>query len=119
MVSFIYIQRDHFLNYTWDQIHAVVAYYYNYDDYVNYISITGKEKVVLLCFIHLACDNGTFGQNCSEKCGRCAYFGQCHHVNGICLEGCVSGFIGSTCKARAYIVDFISISIKLVVFTFT
>lgn len=50
MVSFIYIQRDRFLNYTWDQIHAVVAYFYNYDDYVNYISITGKEKVCFIVF---------------------------------------------------------------------
>ena len=47
-----------------------------------------------------ACDNKTYGDNCSEQCGSCAHITQCHHINGTCLAGCVDGFIGSTCTER-------------------
>ena len=44
-----------------------------------------------------------------------SFFGQCHHINGTCLEGCVSGFIGSTCTQRMYIFRFF---FNLIVFNF-
>ena len=50
----------------------------------------------LLCFF-TECDNGTFGKNCTELCGNCVEEGQCHFVNGTCMDGCVPGFSGPFC----------------------
>ena len=43
------------------------------------------------------CNMNMYGANCSLSCGNCRGKGQCHHVNGSCLEGCDSGFQGDTC----------------------
>lgn len=43
------------------------------------------------------CDNGTFGQDCLESCGRCVGEKQCHHTNGTCLNGCNVGYQGLNC----------------------
>ena len=48
----------------------------------------------------LACENGTFGEDCSEKCGHCAPIGHCHHINGTCYGGCTSGYKGLACIER-------------------
>ena len=70
---------------------------------LTYFSFTIIEIIIIGLLHIIACNNGTFGHNCSEQCGSCVKFGQCHHINGTCLEGCVSGFIGSTCTQRMYI----------------
>nr|XP_022308538.1 receptor-type tyrosine-protein phosphatase gamma-like isoform X3 [Crassostrea virginica] len=86
--------------------------YYGYDcKHECNSTCTGCDAVYGLCntgcklgwrgvYCQEACNNGTFGHNCSELCGSCVKFGQCHHINGTCLEGCISGFMGSTCTQR-------------------
>ena len=44
------------------------------------------------------CDGRTFGQNCSQSCGKCLNNDQCDPINGSCLNGCDSGYHGTKCK---------------------
>ena len=65
------------------------------------------------------CDNRTFGQNCSQYCGKCLNNEQCDHINGSCLNGCDSGYSGTNCsegtdktmKLRYFHVFFLSFAI--------
>ena len=43
------------------------------------------------------CDNGMFGQDCNDRCGKCLGKEQCHHVNGSCINGCKPGYKGIMC----------------------
>lgn len=45
----------------------------------------------------LECDGNMYGVNCTEKCGSCFNFEQCHHLDGTCMKGCDRGFHGSRC----------------------
>ena len=45
----------------------------------------------------IECVNGTFGQDCNERCGECVEKEQCHHVNGSCVNGCKPGYRGIRC----------------------
>nr|XP_022312496.1 uncharacterized protein LOC111117633 [Crassostrea virginica] len=51
------------------------------------------------------CIDGSYGQNCSKKCGQCLK-GTCHHVNGICTDGCKAGYktelCNKTCESARY-----------------
>lgn len=47
-----------------------------------------------------ACDEGSFGDNCSETCGYCRGVNQCSNINGTCLTGCSAGYQGHLCKTR-------------------
>lgn len=38
-----------------------------------------------------------YGENCSISCGHCLTREQCHHINGTCMNGCDSGYQGSSC----------------------
>ena len=49
---------------------------------------------------HKGCEEGYFGTECSQVCGLCRNTVDCHHVNGTCLTGCKSGYIGHMCKTR-------------------
>lgn len=53
-------------------------------------------------FFFIACDKGSYGANCSQKCGNCRDIKQCLHSNGLCLNGCKAGYTGSLCKTRKY-----------------
>lgn len=44
------------------------------------------------------CDGDTYGQDCSSTCGSCINDTQCHHIYGICLEGCSPGYHGLRCE---------------------
>lgn len=44
-----------------------------------------------------ACDNGTYGADCMEFCGKCLDNEQCHHINGTCFSGCDPGYQGLNC----------------------
>lgn len=46
------------------------------------------------------CDNGTYGKDCTNKCGNCQQQ-PCHHTNGTCLSGCSPSYKGETCKEEA------------------
>lgn len=43
------------------------------------------------------CTNHMYGENCSISCGHCLAREQCHHINGTCMNGCDSGYQGSSC----------------------
>ena len=46
-------------------------------------------------FAYTACDNGTFGLNCSETCGQCIDY--CNIADGMCPTGCLPGWKGNMC----------------------
>ena len=53
------------------------------------------------------CENGMYGQNCSETCGNC-FESTCNNVNGTCAEGCEAGFMKNLCKTSMLHNEFIS-----------
>lgn len=50
-----------------------------------------------------ACDNGYYGNECNNTCGYCLDLSDCFHINGTCLNGCESGYIGDLCKSSKLI----------------
>lgn len=58
------------------------------------------DNVSTLLYKILACDNRTYGTNCSKECGFCFGREQCHHVSGTCLKGCDPGYKAGACKER-------------------
>lgn len=44
-----------------------------------------------------ACQNNTYGTECSEFCGHCLNEQQCNHVNGTCHNGCEAGYHSDSC----------------------
>ncbi|XP_025106227.1 multiple epidermal growth factor-like domains protein 11 isoform X2 [Pomacea canaliculata] len=45
----------------------------------------------------VACDNGKYGQNCSQTCGQCKNRAACHTVSGSCAS-CEPGYQAPLCK---------------------
>ena len=58
--------------------------------------------VVLHLFL-IACDDGTYGQECKGICGNCLEGNFCSHTNGTCLTGCETGYFGDLCKTGKYL----------------
>ena len=59
-------------------------------------------------FLHLfliACENGTYGQECKGICGNCLEGNSCSHTNGTCLNGCETGYFGDLCKTGIYLTN--------------
>ena len=54
-----------------------------------------------LSFFVTACDQRTYGENCSEICSpNCAGLDQaCDNVNGSCISGCDNGYVGEKCDS--------------------
>ena len=50
----------------------------------------------------LACENGTYGNDCNNTCGHCTDKGSCFHTNGTCLVGCDPGYVGELCKTGKF-----------------
>ncbi|KAK7484781.1 hypothetical protein BaRGS_00023955 [Batillaria attramentaria] len=47
-----------------------------------------------------SCPAGRFGEGCKEACGHCeGGNSRCHVINGVCMSGCESGWLGIRCKA--------------------
>ncbi|XP_065925681.1 platelet endothelial aggregation receptor 1 isoform X1 [Magallana gigas] len=44
------------------------------------------------------CLDQNYGLECQQICGNCKNKEPCHHVNGSCLNGCASGYVGNTCN---------------------
>lgn len=42
-------------------------------------------------FLHIECNSGTYGENCTYTCGECLDAVTCNHVNGTCPGGCKPG----------------------------
>ena len=47
--------------------------------------------------ILVECDDGTYGMECAETCGKCVGNEPCDPVNGTCPKGCGPGYKGSIC----------------------
>lgn len=45
----------------------------------------------------LECSQGTYGKDCQHRCGSCNNQTGCHYMNGICYEGCDTGYLGDRC----------------------
>lgn len=63
----------------------------------------GKQLLCIECSYNcyvLACEIGSYGNNCIKTCGECGDINQCHHINGTCLTGCAAGYQGNLCKTR-------------------
>ena len=64
------------------------------------------DMTLLDVFLHLfliACENGTYGQECKGICGNCLEGNSCSHTNGTCLNGCETGYFGDLCKTGKYL----------------
>lgn len=73
----------------------------------NYLSLSNYLKRAKSCvsvflgfFPVLVCPIGFYGIACNEICGNCRNVGQCHHITGACVSGCVAGYEGDICKTR-------------------
>lgn len=51
----------------------------------------------------LACERGSYGINCSERCGHCRDVDKCSNTNGTCLIGCDAGYQGDFCTKSMYL----------------
>lgn len=60
-------------------------------------------NMVILCIKD--CDDNKYGENCSKSCGNCRGSEQCHHINGICINGCDIGYQLPKCIDSGYIVS--------------
>lgn len=45
----------------------------------------------------IECDGNKYGLGCENRCGNCSTGEQCHHVNGVCKNGCDVGVYGDKC----------------------
>ena len=67
---------------------------------VGTTSVNGFNSLVLPVFT--ACDAGSYGNNCTERCGHCLNNETCDVVCGKCQHGCGSGWMGDVCKTGAF-----------------
>lgn len=67
----------------------------------QHVNIIHFPTFLFACLFDLiACENGRYGDKCSETCGHCRDITQCLHTNGTCLTGCELGYQGKLCKPR-------------------
>lgn len=60
--------------------------------------VSDKNQQFKISTMLSACENGTFGQNCSSAC-HCQLEKSCNHINGSCLSGtCKRGWSGENCS---------------------
>ncbi|XP_046583122.1 protein draper-like [Haliotis rubra] len=56
--------------------------------------------MVSLCML-AACPDGSYGINCTSRCGNCLDGDICDKTNGICRKGCAAGWMNDgTCLQR-------------------
>lgn len=55
-------------------------------------------QIIINNFFFLVCDRGSYGDDCSERCGHCRDVNKCSNINGKCLTGCGAGYQGDLCK---------------------
>ena len=44
------------------------------------------------------CHSATYGQDCTQSCGKCVAKEPCHYITGACMNGCERGYQGMQCK---------------------
>lgn len=52
------------------------------------------------------CSDGWYGDGCKEECGQCTNLTLCSHEDGLCMEGCKSGFKGALCKQCKLMINY-------------
>lgn len=67
----------------------------------SYIKKKNKNKMSNI--ISIACNTGSYGIDCKERCSNCLDVYKCLYTNGTCLTGCVAGYQGNLCKTREFI----------------
>lgn len=60
--------------------------------------------IALLYFVE--CIEGRYGLNCSQVCGHCKDKTQCHHISGLCVLGCDTGYRGNQCTQSEFSLKF-------------
>lgn len=58
--------------------------------------LNNNDKVLCLT----ACDDFTYGDNCSSSCGACRGLTSCDKETGLCAEGCEPEFVGQLCLGK-------------------
>lgn len=64
-----------------------------------------QQTKIVWVLIFTECDGGKYGPDCNKKCGNCAQNGQCHHINGSCMNGCDPGYYGTYCSKSKLCAD--------------
>ena len=64
---------------------------------MDHSSDPNSNRSIIVHFILTGCNTNMYGANCTWSCGNCRGKGQCHHINGSCLDGCDPGFQGDKC----------------------
>ncbi|XP_060588341.1 multiple epidermal growth factor-like domains protein 6 [Ruditapes philippinarum] len=61
-----------------------------------------QNGIITLCEVEVyeACDDGSYGTNCSSDCGKCMNDLPCDKVTGACSSGCEAGWVGPECQQR-------------------
>ena len=67
-----------------------------------YAYVTYNKTLLDVHLFLVACDEGTYGQECKGICGNCLEGNSCSHTNGTCLHGCGTGYFGDLCKTGKY-----------------
>lgn len=62
----------------------------------NVFLLNNNDKVLSLT----ACDDFTYGDNCSSTCGACRGLTSCDKETGLCAEGCEPEFVGQLCLGK-------------------
>lgn len=58
-------------------------------------------KMVMYLYIILECPQGKFGEDCARTCDMCKNK-NCHHMTGLCQEGCGPGWLSPRCDKGNY-----------------
>lgn len=84
-ISTIFVSLFVFMN----TVHMVRIHYQLLYQIVTLLSIT---------IISTGCETGQYGEDCTQKCGKCQAGTQCDIITGICPEGCQDSWTGSKCN---------------------
>lgn len=68
------------------------------DAFLPLVSLLNIDKGFLSL---TACDDFSYGENCSSKCGACRGLTPCHKETGLCTEGCEPEFVGNLCLGKS------------------
>lgn len=49
-------------------------------------------------FYNVECENGFYGKECLQTCGKCMFGDICDKVTGICMSGCDPGYQDAQCQ---------------------
>lgn len=68
-----------------------------------YIYISANEYIFCIeTLFFIACNRGSYGFGCKERCGQCRDLNQCYHITGTCQTGCDPGYGGDMCNTSRY-----------------